>query len=317
MVDYSIYYRRAIDVNRIKYETPKFDIFVSAYNSSDRVRTVFAEVPAARKVWLLHPEYAYAPLEEPTGYPIVRPESIDEIPQVNALLAELGPLDGVHLCVDITGFMRHVLIFLIAKLAHLGVKKLTVLYSEPVTYSKQEDTAFSTTTSGHVRPVRGMRGNNSSQAHDHLIIAVGYDHKLISEVANNKDDARVYPLFAFPSLSADMYQQSAIRAAESGTVALRSEWISKRSFAPANDPFATASVVSLLVKNIDRETQLANIYLSPLSTKVQALGFAIYWQLEGRLRQGSATILLPECLRYSRETSIGVKRLWLYEVELD
>lgn len=315
MEDYSIYYRRAINVNRINLETPQFDLFISAFNSNDRVTKVFSEISAQRKIWLLHPEYCYSPIDEPTDFPIVRPNANDEISQVSALLAEVGDLTGVDLCIDITGFMRHVLVFLVAKLAHTGLKSFTALYSEPISYKKREDTAFSTTTSGLVRPVRGMAGNNSSQAQDHLIIAVGYDHKLISEVANHKDDSLVYPLFAFPSLSADMYQQSAVKASESGDVALRGEWVSNRRFAPANDPFSTAAVVAELVRDIDQRGVPANIYLAPLSTKVQALGLALYWQLEGRIR-GGVTVLLPECTKYARETSTGLKRLWLYSVEL-
>ena len=162
--------------------------------------------------------------------------------------------------------MRHVIAFLFAKLAVSGISKVFVLYSEPISYNKQEDTIFSTTTSGRVRPVRGMGGANNARAKDHLVIGVGYDHKLISEVSNFKDDAAIHPLFALPSLSADMYQQSAVKAAESGDVALRTEWITNRRFAPANDPFSTAAVVSELVASIDRIGEPANIYLSPLST---------------------------------------------------
>ena len=315
MTDYSIFYRRTINVERIKYEVPRFDIFVSAYNSCDRVRNVFSEMSAARKIWMIHPEYCYSPLEEPVGFSVVRPNGIGEVDQVNALVDELGDLTGVELCIDITGFMRHALTFLIAKLAHMGVKSFTALYSEPATYKKREETAFSTTTSGRVRSVSGMSGNNDAQAQDHLIIAVGYDHRLISEVANYKDDSLVYPVFAFPSLSADMYQQSAVKAAESGDVALRGEWVSNRRFAPANDPFSTAAVIGDLVGDIDKRGGAANIYLAPLSTKAQTLGLALYWQLEGRIR-GGVTILLPECTKYSRETSSGLKRLWLYTVEL-
>jgi hypothetical protein len=314
MLDYSIYYCRSISVDRIKQELSSFDIFVSAYNLSDRVLRVFSEALASRKIWLLHPEYSYAPLDEPIGFPVVHPTSRDEVDQVNSLLAELGDLHGVSICIDITGFMRHVLVFLVAKLAHLGVESVSVVYSEPISYSKGEGTVFSTTTTGVVRPVRGMGASNDSQGKDHLIIGAGFDSKLISLVAHCKDDSIVYPLFAFPSLSADMYQQSAVKAAQSGEVALQGEWIDNRIFAPANDPFATAEVVRDLVADIDKRAPAANIYLSPLSTKVQALGFALYWQLEGRQR-GGVSMLLPECVTYSRETSSGLKRLWLYNIE--
>ncbi len=316
MLDYSIFYRRSIDVRRIEKELPTFDIFVSAFNSSERVGSVFADVPARKKIWLIHPEYRYTPMEEPPTGGKVHPSSSDEVVQVDALLAEIGDLNGKSLCIDITGFMRHVLVFLVAKLERLRVSQFTAIYSEPVSYVKQEDTLFSTTTTGKVRPIRGMAGSNSSSGRDYLVIAVGYDHRLVSEVTNHKDNSSVYPLFAFPSLSPDMYQQSAIRASESGDVTLEREWISNRRFAPANDPFSTALVVSEIVSEIEKKGGDANIYLAPLSTKVQALGFSIYWLLEGKSR-GAVSMLLPECETYSRETSVGLKRLWSFTVELD
>lgn len=315
MPDYSIFYRRQVSTDRIGLELPVFDIFVSAFNSSDRVGLVFEGVRAHKKIWHIHPEFRYSPLDEPAGFMKAQPDKIDEIAQVDALLAAMGDMNGKSLCIDITGFMRHVLVFLVAKIAHMGISEFTALYSEPICYIKQEDTVFSTTISGTTRPVRGMAGSNSLQGTDYLIIAAGYDHKLISEVTNHKDNLTIYPLFAFPSLSPDFYQQSAICASASGDAALEGAWITNRRFAPANDPFATASILSDIVQEIDRKGVHANIYLSPLSTKVQALGFALFWQLEGKAR-GAVTMLLPECLTYSRETSSGLKRLWAYSIEL-
>jgi hypothetical protein len=314
MIEYSCFYKRPIRTDNVAKELPEYDLFISAFNSSDRVKTVFTEVRAQTKIWLLHPEYQYSPLEEPIGFSIVKPHSSDERLQVDALLAEMGDVRGKSICIDITGFMRHVLAFLIAKLAYSGLREFSALYSEPMYYLKQEQTSFSTTTSGVVRPVRGMAGINSSTSTDFLIIAVGYDHKLISEVANHKDNSIVYPVFAFPSLSPDMYQQSAIRSANSGDVAISPEWISNRKFAPANDPFSTAGVVRDIISDIDKRFSSANIYLSPMSTKVQVLGFSIYWLLEGRSR-GGVSLILPECVSYSRETSVGIKRLWCYTIE--
>jgi len=318
MIDYSIFYRRSINVDRISKELPRFDAFVSAYNSSERVNRVFNSVRAERKLWLLHPEYCYTPLEEPAGVTIIRPDACDEIIQTNELINSLGGaqvLPQLKICIDITGLMRHVLVFLVAKLAHCGVHKITFLYSEPVAYIQQENTPFSTRTSGLVRPIRGMSGVNNSSDKDHLIIGVGYDHRLISEVVNNKDDAEVYPIFGFPSLGADMYQQSTVRASESGDISLSGKWVSNRKFAPANDPFATADAIRNIISKVDLKHGAPNIYLAPLSTKAQTLGFALYWLLEG-LKRGGVSILMPECTTYSRETSQGTRRLWLYEAEL-
>lgn len=233
MIDYSIFYRRAICTDKISEELPKYDIFISAYNSSDRVRKVFDEVRSEKKIWVIHPEYQYRPLEYPNGNAKVCPDDHDEISQVNAILKEVGDVTNKHVCIDTTGFMRHVLMFLTATLDFMGVKKFTALYSEPMYYTKQEDTSFSTATTGVPRPVRGMYGNKSGQ--DHLIINVGYDHKLIGEVADNKEGAKIYPIFSFPSLSPEMYQQSALRASDGGGSAFDSAWINNRYFAPAND----------------------------------------------------------------------------------
>lgn len=315
--DYALYYRRQISTENIGQELGEFDIFVSAYNPSERVTKVFEHVRAHRKIYLIHPEYGFEHDELPNSCELCSPAERDEIEQVNCLLRSIGPFSGKEsICIDITGFMRHVIAFLVVKLANEGIKEFTAIYSEPMSYSKQENTKFSTTTSGVVRPIRGMRGFNRTQMKDYLIIGVGYDHALIGEVLNYKDGATVYPVFSFPSLSPDMYQQSTVRAAQSGDKALEEDWVVNRKFAPANCPFATAAAISEIVSVVDKSAPGSNIYLSPLATKVQALGFAFYWHLEGRAHP-ALSLILPECVTYARETSEGIKRLWSYTLELD
>ena len=315
LIDYAAFYRRSIRVQAIGVELPRFDLFLSAFNSSERVQQVFANVRAGRKLWLVHPEYQYGAAELPNSETIVSPTSLDERHQVGALLDAAGDLTEVNLCIDITGFMRHTLLFLVAKLGSLGLSRFTALYSEPDSYAKQEDTTFSTTTTGLVRPVFGMRGSDFTSGKDFLLVLVGYDHKLIGQVADSKDSAEVIPIFGFPSLSPDMYQQSATRTSASGGASQEDGWVTNRRFAPANDPFSTASIISQIIGEIDREAPDSNIYIAPLSTKVQALGAAVYWQLEARTRRG-VSLLMPECSTYTRETSKGLKRLWSVEVEL-
>lgn len=305
-----------MNTERIREETECFDVFVSAFNFSDRIKDVFNEIDAERKIWLVHPEYQFNGIELPEGDELVSPDALDEVSQVEKLLDAIGDVESSKICIDITGFMRHVLIFLMAKLQYLGVRKVEVLYSEPMFYKKQEETIFSTTSTGVTRPIMGMAGSNYSSGCEFLVVGVGYDHSMISEVTNHKDNSIVYPVFGFPSLSPDMYQQSAIRSSESGEITLEKTWITNRRFAPANDPFSTARTVQDIVSEIDRKYNEANIYLSPLSTKVQTLGFALYWCLEGKNR-GAVSLLMPECQTYSRETSSGLKRLWTYTVELD
>ena len=317
MIDYSIYYRRSINPERIKYELDRYDLFISAFNLSDRVGKVFSEIKAERKVWFIQQEYKFSPIELPVGNPISQAHSISETNQINKLLSDIGDMNGKKICIDITGFMRHTLSFLTAKLKNLGIQEFTALYSEPLFYKKQENTTFTNETSGTVRAIHGMSGSTNHNGQDYLLMAVGYDNKLINEVINYKDGSKIYPIFAFPSLSADMFQQSAIRTAKSGDVALDPKnWIANRCFAPANDPFSTASTISKIVNAIDRQHQKANIYLSPLSTKVQTLGISLYWLLEGDNR-GAVSIILPECVSYASETSEGLKRIWSYTIELN
>lgn len=317
MFDYSIFYSRSFDYSEISKTLPSFDIFISAFNNSDRVKTLFNSIDSSRKFWLIHPEYNFTVDEIPSSdmCEVVVPSNINDITQVNELLSQIGDLNDKNICIDITGFMRHVLIFLVASLKFKGINKFTAIYSEPMYYSKGDDTDFSTTTSSVVKSVSGISSTSNSEYKDHLIINIGYDHKMLSQISSYKDGAIYHPVFSFPSLSADMYQQSSIRAALGGSITQDSNWITKRKFSPANNPFATAQVVSDIVKELDLNFHgKNNIYLAPISTKAQTLGFAIYWALEGKDR--GVTILLPECLSYSRETSQGLKRLWAYEVEL-
>ncbi|GKW28536.1 hypothetical protein AB6D34_02480 [Pectobacterium brasiliense] len=312
MIDYSVFYKRHINTERIEVELPSYDVFISAYNSSYRVNKVYDAIKAVKKIWLIHPEYNYSQIEYPNDNPKVCPDDISEINQVRKLLEEVGDIEGKTICIDTTGFMRHVLVFLIASLHMLKVKNFTALYSEPLFYEKQGDTSFSTATTGKPATIKGTYQNKPGT--DHLIINVGYDHKLIGEIVENKEGAKIYPIFSFPSLSADMYQQSAIRASKAGSAAQNASWINNRHFSPANDPFTNAAVISEIVRSIDESNHEANIYLSPLSTKIQTLGAALYWILEGKTR-GGVSIFLPECLSYSRETSSGLKRLWSYDIE--
>ena len=52
--------------------------------------------------------------------------------------------------------------------------------------------------------------------------------------------------------------------------------------------------------------------LSPLATKPQALGFALFYLQE--LLDQPASVLFPFSRRYERETSNGVGRVWSYEI---
>ena len=113
-------------------------------------------------------------------------------------------------------------------------------------------------------------------SNDLLIIGAGYENHLISQVAKFKDQSQKVLLFGFPSLRADMYQENVLKAhlSEENTGSKAFE-DSRRYFAPANDPFVTASVLSEIVERYNTRTEITNLYLCPLATKAQTLGFAL------------------------------------------
>jgi hypothetical protein len=316
-VEYNVFYKAELPLDR-PWSSSHWDVFISAYNSSERVQIVFNKVPARKKYWLIHNEYEYKDVEFPSDS-IFRSDETNEAPFVRSLVARLEADIGkkvreISICIDVTGFMRPHLLFLALYLNAQNVKRYDVLYSEPVQYRKKELTTFSE-GSISVRQIAGFEGLNSSdQSGDFLIVGSGYDHRLIKAVAEKKDKADKVQIFGLPSLRADMYQENVLRAFKaSDAIGTNKLFDVDRFFAPANDPFVTAATLSEIVRLRERYGPISNLYLSPLATKPQALGFALFYLAEcvGK----NASILFPISTRYERETSTGLSRVWQYTVQ--
>jgi hypothetical protein len=316
MSDYSIFYKRAWSGMEAWPTDLQWDVFLSAFNSSDRVKTVFRNAPADCKHWLISPEYHYKDTEFPVGQ-CFAPRCDNEADVITSYFATSG-IDpcATRLCVDITGFMRPHLLVLLKFLCLRGVQKVDVIYSEPLRYRNREKTRFSDETVTEVRQIAGYEGNHvPDTSDDWLIIGAGYDHTLIAHVAEYKESARKVQLLGLPSLRADMYQENVLRAQ------LASEQLGGATgepdltyFAPANDPFITANALSEVHELITRNGRVSNLYLCPISTKVQVLGFGLYYLYEWV--NGAASMIFPFCRGYERETSQGLSRIWWYQVEL-
>jgi len=205
-------------------------------------------------------------------------------------------------------------LFLALYLDFKNVRRFDVIYTEPEVYAKKEKTTFSEGAIT-VRQIAGFEGVNSpDHSDDLLIIGSGYDHRLIKAVAEYKDKADKIQIFGLPSLRADMYQENVLNAYKAeDAIGVNKATDVDAFFAPANDPFVTASVLSEIVTRRRRIRRISNLYLSPLATKAQALGFALYFIGEGK--NTNTNILFPVSSRYTRETSHGLSRVWLYTVE--
>jgi hypothetical protein len=321
--DFSIFYKnRFSSLADLKIDAG-YDLFLSAYNDSQRVKQVFQEIIAQQKHWLIFPQYAYSQTELPLATSTSEEVfSFDEnltegqiirnyIAQSNLDLLSIGKI-----CIDITGFIRPHLIFLVR---YLSIYDITIdfVYTDPLSYLKKEKTDFSSEYVD-VRQIEGCQGvHNPDTANDWLIIGAGYDNLRITDVAKNKANTKKVQLFGFPSLQPDMYQENILKAyiSEEATSNGRESFIDPEStlFAPANDPFVTANVIRDFIQRENRQNPITNLYLSPLSTKAQTLGIALYYA--ANCSGENASIIFPICNRYSRETTEGISRIWKFTVD--
>ena len=313
MPDYTIFYKTPILPTEPIAD--RWDLFISAFNPSERVTAMFDRVTARRKIWLVHQEYGLQESELPKKGEVYRPSSAEEAGFVAEFFEELGEelLENKRVCVDVTGFMRPHMLFLIKWLHRNKVAVVDIMYSEPESYKRAERTEFSTGSIETVRQVAGYEGvANRDTTNDFLIVGAGYDDRLIAEVAEHKDTATKIVMYGLPSLRADMYQQNLIRtykAADAlGHVADR-----HKRYAPANDPFVTATVLSEICSREAKNGPITNLYLSPLATKPQALGFALFYI--GERESTNTSIIFPYSTGYEKETGVGLSRTWRYTVE--
>lgn len=293
------------------------DVLVSAFNLTERVKSTFHRINAARKFWLIHNEYGLSPSERPTDAPLL---TSPEKAEADFMIDALAPLEsvlkpGVKLCVDVTGFMRPHLMFLMHLLRSKQVGAFDFVYTEPSQYTLKAETVFSTNVI-EVRQVNGFEGTHSvDMSADVLVVGAGYDHDLVGHVIANKSGARLVQLLSLPSLSADMYQESLIRLhrVADAPASVPDEQL---AYASANDPYVTYIVLAETLQKIaSRSREVSNVYLSPLATKPQAVGFALYYLKH--LAGGPASIIFPFSSHYSKETSKGVGRAWLYQLNLN
>ena len=215
MIDYTIYYKETLPVEGDWPGDNQWDTFISAYTSATRVRRVFEKVNAAHKYWLLFSEYGFSRKDYPPG-PIFDSDTHDEVEFITAFWNGLKHTPNLGtICIDTTGFIRPYLCFLVRWFMSQGIRRFDAIYAEPAHYAKREETTFSGGTVVEVRQVKGFEGIHEtnavdSKSKDVLIVNVGYDDRLIVQVAEAKESSRKIARFGFPSLRADMYQENVL-----------------------------------------------------------------------------------------------------------
>lgn len=317
MTRYDYFYREKFTPDQAWKLLPCWDVFISAYNFDARVQSLFKNVKAKEKYWLGHAQYGIRPQTEIAKTSYFTSEASDEAGFIHEFfdwLKEKGhDVSSKSICIDITGFMRPELMFLIRKLGHMQVNQFDILYAEPLQYAMRELTKFSKGIVKEVRQVAGFEGlHTESLSKSLLVIGAGYEHHLIKHVAEAKENASKLQIFGFPPLQPDFYQENILGATLASEAVGR--YATDPRLAPANDPFATAAVLSEIISKHKERYAEANVYLAPLATKPQALGFALYYIFECIDRPVS--IIYPFCSEYEPDTSVGIGKIWRYHIEL-
>src|SRR4051812_37095425 len=123
MLDYTILYRRQLDLSQLAEASEQWGLFISAFNASERVQLIYDAVRARQKHWLIHPEYRFGPADFPEGA-CIAPESLNEAEFWFEYQNSARPdFSAGTVCIDLTGFMRPHLMFLTRLLFDAGVDR--------------------------------------------------------------------------------------------------------------------------------------------------------------------------------------------------
>ena len=290
----------------------EYDITISMFVQSDRVMTPAEKIPTKEMVWIV--DKAESNNIFLTGKKLLLVETNDDWKKIKDFVSGLHPF-GKRICIDSTGFTIPYLLFLLRTIYYCGVKKIDIIYSEPKKYIKDENTLFSEDLK-EVAQIEGLAGGHISETeNDFMIIAAGYDHSRIIDVANNKKPLQKILMFGFPSMSAEMFQENVFRAYKASEAVGNYSFLNMDNniYAPANDPFVTAQYIKEYIDK-KRHNPLTNIYLVPISSKPQALGMALYYINENCWKKG-ISILYPFSNKYHTNNTVGIARIWCYTFE--
>lgn len=322
-MNYSFLYKKKIeDVSPENISSNlKYDLLISAYNESHRVKHTFENIEAKEKHWLIFPEYEFEEIEiaglEGTHFNFSKLNNLDEDEiMLNYFEKNEKLISQSSVAIDITGMLRPYIVFFVRLLKEKNINRVDFIYSEPQHYKKKEETEFSLDYT-IIREIKGCLGSpNPETNNDYLILGAGYDYQGITNIAKEKKEAKKIQVLGFPSLQADMFQQNILKSYKAEEDASTGEFdLDSTNFilAPANDPFITAQLISDFVKEVESKTPITNLYICPLATKAQTLGMALFYSIE--CTNKPCSIIFPFSKKYSRETSKGISRVWVYTVE--
>lgn len=306
---YSPYLRHQKDCltfDQLKSTDCLYDRFISAYTLADRVNVLASVIQSKQKHLLAFAEYRFLK-NELTNECIQMPEG-SESTVIDTYLASHPLEPGARIAVDITGFLRPHLLFLLKRLYEYGLSTVHLFYAEPQAYNAGSRTVFSYGRIDNVRQVAGFAGSHTSTlSAEMLIVGCGYDARLIRAVAHDKLRARKVRVFPFPALQPHMYQENRVQV---HSCQEDFDPYEDQVFAPAYDPFATAMALERFIGSYTGE--ISDLFFCPLATKAQVVGFGLFY-LDHIASFPAASILFPVASEYSKGTGQGLAEVWRYQ----
>ena len=305
MINFSYYFMEEVkDVKQLHY-----DVFISAFDGCVRTCATFDTIQAAEKKWIVFPQYEQKKEQLPESY-LTSDKTLESefIPEV----FEHITLKDKTVCIDSTGFLIPHLVFLIQLLKRAGVGKYDIIYSEPASYNRGEETEFTKCVNAP-RPIEGYSASAKNvNGNDALIIFSGFNDALVTSVARNKSKALYKYLFiGFPSLQADMYQQNLIQLSKSKE-SIGETYVTNLK-APAYDPFVAANKLQTIVRDLmDEKYKIEYIHVAPLSTKPMAIAASLVYLANPDC---PIDIIYPPSDTYVNGHAVGIKRTWRYTIE--
>ncbi len=292
------------DINKLHY-----DVFVSAFDGCQRTITVYDKIDADEKHWIVFPQYDQQHDSLPYNY--ISSEKLSESEFILDIIEKI-PFKNKKVCIDSTGFLIPHLIFLIQFFKRVGVLNFDMIYSEPASYKKAEETEF-TRSVNEPRPIEGFSASAKNvNGHDALVIFSGFNDALVTSVARNKSKSLYkYLITGFPSLQADMYQQNLIQLSKSKE-SIGETYVTYLK-APAYDPFVAANKLQGIVNDLMNDKyNIEYIHVAPLSTKPMAIASALVYLFNPEC---PIDIIYPPSDTYTSGHALGIKRTWRYTIE--
>ena len=304
-MDFSYFYMEEVkDVKQLHY-----DVYISAFDGCERTSLIFDKIDSVEKKWIVFPQYEQEKDTLPEN--IVTCDKYTESEFVNEVI-EAFSLKDKRICIDSTGFLIPHLVFLIQLFKRIGIKCYDIIYSEPASYKRAEETEFTRSVNAP-RPIEGYSASAKNvNGNDALVIFSGFNDALVTSVARDKSKSLYKYLFTgFPSLQADMYQQNLIQLNKSKE-SIGETFVTYLK-APAYDPFVAANKLQEIVNQLMKEEyKIEYIHVAPLSTKPMAIASALVYLANPMC---PIDIIYPPSDTYLSGHALGIKRTWRYTIE--